>query len=389
MSENKINDVNAEEVSRQLTDEEINKIIEEKYSDKDDRTKNFIFKSIKKFGDKFDYSKTIVEKIHHSRVIITCFIHGDFEIRTDAFLSSKFGCAKCSYDSMKLNMEEFRKKTKEIFPQYEVVDGQKYVNNHTKIKMHCTIHNCDFEITPGNLLYGKVGCKECNKENIIETSRKFVELELEKYFEDHFGEFCEIIRKEDGTIGYVNQRTPITIMCKECGNVFKISPDEIKRKCRDGWKNLCNVCRGHISFVETCVIEWLNDNKIKYLSEVTHPIEEIVGRSENSPVRIDFQIVYNNINYWIEPAGGQHYRFSKYFQRDYEVFLSQVERDKHVREFCKEHNIIYIEIPYKYFRKSVIYKLLDEIILNGRSPSEIIKIPKIKYREEKGGSEDE
>lgn len=388
MSE-EINKINNAEESKQLTDEEIEKIIEEKYSEKNDYTKRFIFKAIKRHGLKFSYKKTIKTSGYKEKVIITCPIHGDFITRSDTHIScSGTGCKQCSFDNFKSNLEEFRQKAKEIFPQYEIVEGEKYVNNRTKIKMYCTIHKRTFEITPGNLLYGKVGCPDCNRENKIESRRKTDEKRFIKYFKKHFDSSeCELVFNKDGSINYINQDLKtITVKCNRCGSIFRISVTEIKRKLNLGWTNVCLTCNRVTSFAEKCVGEWLARNGIEFETEVCHHCNEIQGKHEKSSVRIDFQLVYKNINYWIEPAGEQHYKFVNLYQKNYDDFLSQVKRDKNVRKYCKQHNIIYIEIPYLYNKRTKINNLLDEIILNGKSPEDIIKIPKIKFKE--GGSED-
>ena len=56
--------------------------------------KKFIENAIKKFGDKFDYSKTeYVNK--RNKVKIICEEHGEFEILPLNFLKNKYGCTKC------------------------------------------------------------------------------------------------------------------------------------------------------------------------------------------------------------------------------------------------------------------------------------------------------
>ena len=614
MEENKLNVNNAEE-SKQLTDEEIEKIIKEKYISKDYKTRRFIFKAIKKFGNKFDYKKTIISD-SHTKAMITCPIHGDFEIRTDAFLNSRFGCAKCSYDSMKSNMEEFKKRAKELFPQYEVVDGQEYVNNRTKIKMYCTIHNRIFEITPGNLLYKKVGCKECNKENRLLSRQKTEEEDFIEFFKNSFdNNKYELLFDENGSIGYVNYKTPlkikskqyntifeqtpetiqrhfrenselfktdreelnrikreqnfinkcrklfgnkydyslvyyidtvtsvkikcnkcgrifeiiphnflrtnyehcscysrdnitveefvpkvsncggvgscfsnknitlryslfvqflnkyfpeytlltnvndfindsskIKIKCNKCGTVIETTPRGVKRKisehhnvleicpkCRvevirrskeaefiKGVKNkfgedafdLSNVCFVNIdtkvkitcnkcgrefeitpyhllngvgckycsiSSGETCIKDWLTNNNLQYSMHVKIESTIISGKTGHG-VEIDFCLEYNNINFWIEYNGEQHYRWCKYFQDTKEEFDNQVKRDEEVRNYCLNNKIVLIEIPWTYGVGKKVNKILEDIIINGK-PISIINQPKISYNR-KGGSKD-
>lgn len=55
----------------------------------------FIIKAKEKFGDKFDYSK--VEYINGQlNVIVSCSVHGDFEVSPNNHLSKKSGCPSCN-----------------------------------------------------------------------------------------------------------------------------------------------------------------------------------------------------------------------------------------------------------------------------------------------------
>jgi hypothetical protein len=55
----------------------------------------FIIKAKEKFGDKFDYSK--VEYINGQKnVILSCSLHGDFEVTPNNHLSKKSGCPTCN-----------------------------------------------------------------------------------------------------------------------------------------------------------------------------------------------------------------------------------------------------------------------------------------------------
>jgi DNA-directed RNA polymerase specialized sigma subunit len=48
-----------------------------------------------------------------------------------------------------------------------------------------------------------------------------------------------------------------------------------------------------------------------------------------------------------------------------EDFEKQKKRDQSVRDYCKDHNIIYIEIPFTFDTKESIDNILTDVILNG------------------------
>jgi len=58
---------------------------------------------------------------------------------------------------------------------------------------------------------------------------------------------------------------------------------------------------------------------------------------------VDFYLPSNNII--IEYNGIQHYKQKEYFGGD-NALEQQQERDMALRQYCKEHNIKLIEIPY-------------------------------------------
>lgn len=88
--------------------------------------------------------------------------------------------------------------------------------------------------------------------------------------------------------------------------------------------------------------------------------------------------------------GEQHYelRLGSIIYKHYteeealEVFQKQLVRDKNVRKYCKENNIILVEIPYSYNTYKKISVLLFNILIENKDPEDIINIPKIKYRKE-------
>lgn len=59
-------------------------------------TEEFVRRATKIHGNRYDYSKSIYT-YSNSKVIITCRIHGDFEMAPNLHLSRKSNCIKCDY----------------------------------------------------------------------------------------------------------------------------------------------------------------------------------------------------------------------------------------------------------------------------------------------------
>lgn len=134
--------------------------------------------------------------------------------------------------------------------------------------------------------------------------------------------------------------------------------------------------KGCSSNGERIIKNYLNNNNFEF--EYNPRNSDIVGRSDDKNSRgvfIDFIVVYNNQEYYIEFNGQQHFRYEEFFHRDYSRFQSQVQRDENVRKYCNDHDIILIEIPiFDYNTLESIESLLNKIIKEGINPKDIINI---------------
>ena len=200
--------------------------------------------------------------------------------------------------------------------------------------------------------------------------------------QNEFVERCIKIHGSDrydfSKVNYINLETPVRIYDKIDNVDFLIKPDNFLN-------GLTYKTKGRSSG-EEIILSWLklNDNKIIWDREQLRTIVK-----DNIKVRIDFIVQKDNINYWIEYNGKQHYdpgsmvrilggntnngRKNREREKlDHKHYLKQLNRDQSVRDHCKENNIILIEIPYTYNTYNSIDKILTEIILNEKSPKDII-----------------
>lgn len=440
------------EVRKNLTDEEIEEIIEKEYKDKNDRTKHFIRKSLKKYGDRFTYYKSDIPKdADNSRVkaVVTCRFHGDFEI-TAGYFSGKNGkgCYECKHGEplkREVTLETFIEELHKIRPYYSIIPGvSKYVNNHTDITLHCDKHNQDFSARPSNLLWEKCTCTECKKERLKQRGQNWKDksgIEFIKNLKENFSDQYDFSETK-----YDGFKEDITFKCKICGETITKSVCTINSDIKNG-RCFCTNCGSELyrikrenkfketvekrfpnhfdltnvhyigrelgatgikclkcgktfdinypgnfmtgaecphcdfSIGESMVRNWLENNKKSYTSYIEHlniDNSKIVGRRCDWGVEIDFVVYMENITYWIEYNGEQHYTWCKHFQT-LEEFNGQLKRDENVRNYCKNNKIILIEIPFKYNRQEQINEILNSVILNNKDPEEIIITPPINY----------
>ena len=57
-------------------------------------TEEFIKRCKEKYGDKYDYSKTIYNGMD-KKIIVICPIHGEFKVSASNHLYGKTGCRRC------------------------------------------------------------------------------------------------------------------------------------------------------------------------------------------------------------------------------------------------------------------------------------------------------
>ena len=127
-------------------------------------TEQFIKRSKKIFGKRFNYSKAIYKDIK-SDVTLICPIHGEFDTNVDNHLASETsgGCKKCKYEtiskSLKITKEEFITKAYEVWGDKYDYSEVEYINSKKKVSITCSKHGI-FLQTPGSHLSGN-GCPKC------------------------------------------------------------------------------------------------------------------------------------------------------------------------------------------------------------------------------------
>ena len=107
-------------------------------------------------------------------------------------------------NNKKFTTEEFIEKARKVHGEKFDYSLVKYFNNHTKVKIICSIHGV-FEQTPGNHLLGQ-SCIYC-RGKVKSSSKEFIE----KARKVHGEKF------DYSLVDYINCKTKIKIICKEHG----------------------------------------------------------------------------------------------------------------------------------------------------------------------------
>ena len=120
-------------------------------------TESFIAEAKEIYGDRYDYSKVDYKNRDH-RVVVTCPVHGDFQVYAREHLDGK-GCPKCEKG------EKFLAKLKEKFGEKFGLDQFVYESSTSPVTLICPTHGA-FSRLPNVILNSKYGCQECGNETL-------------------------------------------------------------------------------------------------------------------------------------------------------------------------------------------------------------------------------
>lgn len=317
----------------------------------------FIQRCVDKYGDNFDYSM-IVYTNPLCRIKVKCNNCGSvFEVRANHFLYDKSSgcCPYCRYEKLRkrfaFSKDDFLKKAKATHGIFYSYDKTVYRNMHTKIIVTCPIHG-DFYIVPQHHINGG-GCPLCMvQENVdynsfLEEERKIektsnraarialIKEQRRKLNELRFLSKAKELHKNMGydysIVKYVNAKTAVEIVCPVHGSFWQ-KPTVHLQGCG------CPFCKRSLG--EEAVAFCLDKYSIEYQKQ--YKIKNDILFS-NKHFYVDFYLPkYNTI---IEYNGSQHYRITGYFGGKKKLEDTQ-ERDLTLRQYCKQHGIKLIEIPY-------------------------------------------
>lgn len=115
--------------------------------------------------DKYDYSKVEYQG-YRNKVIVTCPIHGDFEISISKHLQGQ-GCPKCRYikssSSKRRNIDDVIQKMKDVHgDRYDYSMITEYKNTKTKLPIICREHGVFYQ-TYDNHVRNKQNCPICGQ----------------------------------------------------------------------------------------------------------------------------------------------------------------------------------------------------------------------------------
>lgn len=342
-------------------------------------TEEFIEKARKVHGDFYNYSK-VNYKDSHSKIIISCPIHGDFKQTPNNHLNGQ-GCPKCSIIKLgskrELTTEEFIEKARKVHGDFYDYSETSYKDYKTKVCIICPIHGKFFQL-PGNHLKGH-GCSKCSRNGILDKE-SFIE--RARIYHGNRYDYSKVV--------YKNSHTKVCITCpihgdflqkpnnhlkghgcpkcgsEKLGDLYRGSIEDFLSRARkihndkyiydkvvykNAHEKVCIVCKEHGDFLQTphnhlngqgcpyCNSSKLEDQVRRLLLENNIIFEEqktwdwLIYKSTQW---VDFFLP--DFNLIIECQGEQHFKAIDFFGGE-EGYKNTIERDKNKKNLCEAHNL--------------------------------------------------
>ena len=260
-----------------------------------------------------------------------CLIDGRIWETSAASLFQGSGCPDCgkikSGLSQRKSFDEVKRELYEQNPNIEIIG--EYNGYHEYLKCKCLLDGCEWESITSNLLNGSAGCPDCRAKAAHDrcalTQQQFVD-RMAKENPNY-----EVVGE------YYSAYTPMEFRCRIHNVPFTTSPRTFLYKSGKGCP-LCVQSNGEIKMNNI-----LQNHNFEVENQYIFPDCKYIN-----PLRYDGYDKSNRIAY--EYQGQQHYypvdfagKGQKWAEEQFDVVQK---RDAIKREYCKNNNIILIEIPY-------------------------------------------
>lgn len=221
----------------------------------------------------------------------------------------------------------FIKAMQTINPDIEVVG--EYVSSKTKIRCKCKKCGYEFSSIPPSLLAGE-GCLPCG---ILKRAAKRTKTTQQ------FAKELNEVQPNIEIIGeYIGAHKLISCRCKLDGAEWNSYPSNLLNQSAG-----CPACKRHRSRGEAAISNTLDELGVVYQRE-----HQFDGCRNILPLRFDFYLPEHNMV--IEYDGQQHYSDVGIFGDNRSSLAENMLRDSIKDEYCEQHNITMMRIPYNKLR---------------------------------------
>ena len=284
--------------------------------------------------------------------------HEDFKQTPIKHLNKGQGCNKCGKercaDKQRMTKDEFIRRSIEKHGDehygYHLVN---YINCVTNVEIICKICNKSFQQTPYNHYLSGSGCTDCG---IIKRATLMKRLASERFRKvannDERFDFSKFV--------YITAITKSDVICKDCNEIFPISPNNYLRG-----KGCPNCCLKTKKKLNEELKQIYPDLKMELKVDWCRNPEKCNGKHHYFPY--DFYIYIEDgdlkIHIIIELDGIQHIKSQKFFDRKL-TFEERHERDVYKEKCANEngyHTIRILQEDVFYDKNDWLENLLREI----------------------------
>ena len=304
---------------------------------------DFVRKSKSFYDFEYNYDDVQFNNLH-DKVILSCPIHGKWEVIAANHIIGKSGCPSCHIlnrtkklkDSNLISQDDFIYRCEKAHNFIYDYSKTKYTHSMDYLSIICKIHG-EFRQQARYHMIGK-GCPKCANKEKSKNSTRTVKSLLQSFKNIHSDKYLYELNQKVRGIDYIN------IKCQTHGD-FR----QMVRVHLDG--KGCPKCA--LSHGENAIAMYLTKKQIEF--DVEYKINDGVT---NRLLRYDFFLPkYNTL---LEYDGEQHY-FPVNFggmtdEIAAEVHKKIVERDKRKNKWAKENNFKLIRIAY--------YSNIEDVLKN-------------------------
>jgi hypothetical protein len=255
--------------------------------------KGFIVKARLVHGDKFEYPEQEYSGVK-GRITITCPVHGDFVQAADSHLNGK-GCKACGVAkrvfARRDTWDNFVKKAIKTHGNTYLYPSQKYINNHTEVRITCPLHG-DFTQWPSNHLSG-YGCTECGVEKRASKCRDTWADFVRKASVVHGGRYTYPEQE------YLRSGLNVRIICPEHGEFKQIANVHMEgggcRKCSN-----CGTSTGEIALADV----FTGNNAVRsYRVDISGLKTNVARKDGKDSKKMELDIYFRSRNVAVEYNG--------------------------------------------------------------------------------------
>lgn len=269
------------------------------------------------------------QEYNKDNVVLTCSCGDNFVVEWNNFINKhQYQCCRCGRKKSAINhrkdnlyMDVMSRANLQIIEEYKGCKYSHYFMNKDGYIVKTNLYNIKEGVNPNDTIF------DVSNKYSIDNMKHYLSINQPN---------IELISNE-----YCGAKEYYKFKCS-CGNIFSTTWGYL-RSLSDA---RCPICSNRMSNIEHKVFLWLKENGVEFISQYSFD-----DCKDVSKLKFDYYLPF--YNKMIEVDGEQHFapiRFGSISQEQAEInFRSNSKRDKIKNDYCLEHGIELLRIPYWQF----------------------------------------